>query len=262
MRIGDPHADSNRGVTYSRQGLAFRNRAITDCMDDDQSSPVITSVTGSRLCYCGNLPTGSLDQENGAWRAGLVETVGLKRYLVAARTPAAPCSNDPFARQGRPSRGFVGIPYRSVAKARGVRRGARRAFIASMDERDLHILRRILDRGAGFSHREHIELAWCYLGEHDIEGANRVVAAAIRHVARLHGAPGKYHATITRAWVHLVALHRAAGDAASFEEFIAAHPRLLDQHLVDHHYSPGLIRSEEARTRWIDPDLRALPALA
>jgi hypothetical protein len=131
-----------------------------------------------------------------------------------------------------------------------------------VDERDLQILRRVLDRTAGFSHREHIELAWCYLGHHDVEAANRAIAQAIRHVAALHGAPDKYHETITRAWVHLVARHRATSGAASFDEFIAENPRLLDRHLLDRHYSRELIMSDAARARWIDPDLRALPALA
>jgi hypothetical protein len=35
------------------------------------------------------------------------------------------------------------------------------------------------------------------------------VAAAVRHVAALHGMPDRYHETITRSWVHVVALHRA-----------------------------------------------------
>jgi hypothetical protein len=129
-------------------------------------------------------------------------------------------------------------------------------------EPDLDILRRILDRGAGFGHREHIELAWSYLGRDDIDAAHRKVTAAIRHVAGLHGAPDKYHETITRAWVHLVALHRAHGEHNSFDEFIAANARLLDRHLLDRHYSRELLMSEEARARWADPDLRALPALA
>ncbi len=131
-----------------------------------------------------------------------------------------------------------------------------------MDERDRDILRRILDSSAGFGHREHIELAWRYLGHHDVDDANEAIGEAIRHVASLHGAPGKYHETITRAWVHLVALHRGAGEAQSFDEFIAANPRLLDRHLLDRHYSRELIMSDEARARWTAPDLREFPALA
>ena len=50
------------------------------------------------------------------------------------------------------------------------------------------------------------------------------MAAAIRHIAALHGAPDKYHDTLTIAWVHLVAVHLSRSDARSFGEFIAENP--------------------------------------
>jgi hypothetical protein len=127
--------------------------------------------------------------------------------------------------------------------------------------RDFQTLKGILDRSAGFGHRQHIELAWTYLGHYDIDVASEAMAGAIRHVAALHGAPGKYHETLTRAWVHVVALHRAASAAESFDDFVAENPRLLDRHLLDRHYSRELIMSREARVRWTAPDLRDLPAL-
>jgi hypothetical protein len=126
----------------------------------------------------------------------------------------------------------------------------------------LDILRRLLDTGGGFGHREHLELAWNYVQLYGTDEAQRAMACAIRRVAEMHGAPDKYHETITRCWVHLVALHRAGSDAESFEQFIAENPGLLDRHLLERHYSPELIRSHKARAGWAQPDLLELPSVA
>lgn len=131
-----------------------------------------------------------------------------------------------------------------------------------MRDTDLDVLRRIIESRGGFGHPQHIELAWSYLDRYDVEAAQEAVAAAIRHVAELHGAADKYHQTITRAWVHLVAVHRARTDASSFDEFISGNAGLLDRHLLTRHYSRERIGSREARAAWLEPDLRALPAFA
>ena len=131
-----------------------------------------------------------------------------------------------------------------------------------MRDRDLRALTRIIETRGGFGHREHLELAWTYLGRYDIETARRVMASAIRHVAELHGAPNRYHDTITISWVHLVAVHRRGTEASSFDEFIAENPDLLDRHLLERHYSLELLASEDARSRWTEPNLRAFPAHA
>jgi hypothetical protein len=88
------------------------------------------------------------------------------------------------------------------------------------------------------------------------------MVAAIRHVARLHGAEGKYHETMTRAWLYFVAVHIQRWGADSFETFLERNPDLLDRKLIQHFYSRELIFSESARAAWKAPDLRRLPAFA
>jgi len=131
-----------------------------------------------------------------------------------------------------------------------------------MRERDLKALQEILETRGQFGHREHLELAWTYLTWYEAEAAKRVMAAAIRHVAALHGAPDRYHDTLTVAWVHLVAVHRGRSDALSFGEFIAENPGLLDRHLLDRHYSSELMASRVARAGWTEPNLLPLPVLS
>jgi hypothetical protein len=131
-----------------------------------------------------------------------------------------------------------------------------------MRKSDLEVLQEILEPHGGFGHREHLELAWSYLRLYSIDEAAEVMVAAIRHVARLHGAEDKYHETITRAWLHFVAVHMQRWGADSFEEFLERNPDLLDSKLIQHFYSRELILSDPARAAWIAPDLGRLPALA
>lgn len=127
---------------------------------------------------------------------------------------------------------------------------------------DIEVLDTIIRSRGGFGHREHLELAWTYLRLHPIEEAQTAMIAAIRHVARRHGAEKKYHETITRAWLRFVAVHMQRWGAESFEHFIARNPDLLDGKLLEHFYSRELIFGDSARAEWVDPDLRPLPALA
>jgi hypothetical protein len=124
------------------------------------------------------------------------------------------------------------------------------------------ILHEIIARGEGFGHRQHLELTWRCLEDHEPEGATAIVAAAIRQVAAAHGAPDKFHATITSGWVHCVAVHRERWPADSFDDFIERNPGLLDPKLLEHFYSPDRLFSDEARAAVVGPDLRRLPALA
>lgn len=131
-----------------------------------------------------------------------------------------------------------------------------------MRRSDVEILEKIIRTRGGFGHREHLELAWTYVCLHPIEKAEGVMIDAIRHIARQHGAEEKYHETITRAWLHLVAVHMQRWGAESFEEFIERNRDLLDRKLLEHFYLRELIFDEPARAVWVDPDLRPLPTVA
>ncbi len=127
---------------------------------------------------------------------------------------------------------------------------------------DLQVLQEILGAHGRFAHREHLELAWSYLRKYPVDEAAEVMATGIRHIARRHGDEAKYHETMTRAWLHLVAVHMQRWEADSFEEFLKRNPALLDTDLIQHFYSRELIGGDLARASWRPPDLRRLPALA
>ena len=117
----------------------------------------------------------------------------------------------------------------------------------------------ILGPAGEFGHREHLRLAWGELREHDREVALARIETAIRHVAEAHGAPDRYHRTMTEAWAALVGYHLAEAPRLAFDEFLDRFPGLLDG-LLERHFSTELLATPAARATWVDPDLRPLPA--
>ena len=109
----------------------------------------------------------------------------------------------------------------------------------------------------GFSHRDHLRVAFAYARRGGVEHAVELARHGLRHLAAAHGEPERYHETLTTAWVRVVA-HHATGDT-DFDGFLAAHPRLLDRDLLLAHYSRERLFSGAARARFVEPDLLALP---
>jgi hypothetical protein len=84
----------------------------------------------------------------------------------------------------------------------------------------------------------------------------------LRNLAATHGMPDRFHATLTEAWVRVVARHRQLGPGRSFEEFLTLHPMLLDPRLISRHYGTSLLAQNESRRTWVEPDIHPLPILA
>ena len=110
-----------------------------------------------------------------------------------------------------------------------------------------------------FSHRQHVRLAWVYLGRHDFADASRRVVDGIKAFAALHGATGLYHETITQAWLHLIADGRRRGDAPSFAAFLEANPQLNGKGALDPYYERETLMSDRARASFVPPDRAPLP---
>jgi alkylated DNA nucleotide flippase Atl1 len=113
-----------------------------------------------------------------------------------------------------------------------------------------------------FRHADHIRLAWIYLQQHEYPVAEDRMRRSIHQFARQVGAAHKYHETITIAWMRLV---RTASQFSSrietFEEFARAHDWLLNKEAIFEFYSAERIKSERARTTWVEPDLKPIPTL-
>jgi len=110
-----------------------------------------------------------------------------------------------------------------------------------------------------FGHREHVHLTWLAVRQLGRAGAIDLVSSGIQETARYAGVPQKYNATVSRAWVELVAHHVDEGPNDDFGRFIEHHSRLLDKRLLTRFYRPATLAGAAARTGWVEPDLEPLP---
>ncbi len=110
-----------------------------------------------------------------------------------------------------------------------------------------------------FGHRQHIHVTWLAVRRYGTAAATRLVSDGIQGVARYAGAPQKYNATVSRAWVELVGHHVDHSDGAGFDAFADAHPDLFDKRLLTRFYRPATLARDEARTGWVAPDLAPFP---
>jgi hypothetical protein len=112
-----------------------------------------------------------------------------------------------------------------------------------------------------FPHRAHLRMAYLYIRQLGPASAADRLTTGIRRLAAAHGHVDRYHETLTRAWVDVVALAMARTRAETFEELLARHPELLDKHLLLAHYSREVLFSAQARAQWVAPDLVPIPAV-
>jgi hypothetical protein len=111
-------------------------------------------------------------------------------------------------------------------------------------------------RPSQFRHADHLRLAWLQVRRApSLEQAEYLVASAIRGFALKHGVLRLYHATITLAWVRLIAKH----DEGSFAEFLRDNEWRLNRELLHRFWTPELLASDAARKSWVPPDIRVLP---
>ena len=106
-----------------------------------------------------------------------------------------------------------------------------------------------------FRHADHLRLAWLHLHREKLDTALLRVRTGIQAFAAHHGVAHLYHETITTAWVRLLATHRENG----FDEFLAQNEPKLGLHLLHRFWTPEVLAGQEARIRWVPPDLRELP---
>jgi hypothetical protein len=112
-----------------------------------------------------------------------------------------------------------------------------------------------------FDHPAHVRLAYIYLCEHPVEASvEKMKQALLGFLAHLGVPPGKYHETITRAWVMAVAHFMAEVEPCDCAAaFMRAAPRLLDSKIMLKHYSAEVLFSPKAREAFVEPDIRAIP---
>ena len=109
---------------------------------------------------------------------------------------------------------------------------------------------------ASFRHAEHVRLAWAFLRHLELFPAMERYRRGLKALAAHHGAPEKYHETVTCGMMVLVheRLLTRRGDG-TWESFVAENAdllRWLDGAFFEH-YPPEVLRSGLARRTFLLP---------
>lgn len=136
------------------------------------------------------------------------------------------------------------------------RRGAPAGAHGSPDAELAAILPGITGPSGQFRHRQHINLAFLAVRRYGMPEATARICGWIQRIAAYEQAPQKYHHTVSRAWVEIVAHHLEADpDGTDFDAFIARNPALLNKRLLGRHYRSSTLAAGPARRGWVEPDL-------
>lgn len=127
------------------------------------------------------------------------------------------------------------------------------AFLAALEDTSLPL--------SEFTHRNHLRAAWLYLRSHPLPQAAQRCGDAIRQYAAAHGAAGKYHHTLTLAFMHIIRARMRRSEAPDWESFLTEFPELTSnaRTLIAAHYSDEVLQSSRARQEFVPPDRQPLP---
>ncbi|MBN8226522.1 hypothetical protein JYK02_03260 [Corallococcus macrosporus] len=111
---------------------------------------------------------------------------------------------------------------------------------------------------SGFTHQDHVRVVYLYTRKAGGEAAVELTRAGLKTLTRRLGVPEKFHETVTVAWARLVSEQVEAAPGRDFTAFIGDNPRFLRKDLLEDYYSREVLFGSEARSRFIEPDLRPL----
>lgn len=108
-----------------------------------------------------------------------------------------------------------------------------------------------------FDHQGHVRAAWLYLKANEEAVAIEQFVASIKHLVKTLGAEDKYHETITRALMHLIA--KRMQDEPTWEAFCEREQDLMHnaKAVLLTYYTEALLFSDKAKHTWQQPDIKA-----
>ncbi len=111
-----------------------------------------------------------------------------------------------------------------------------------------------------FGHGQHIAVAYQALEEEPFFEALALFARGIQGAAARSGAADKFNATVTMAYMSIIAERRATGDFADADDFLARNPDLRAKGLLARWFSAGRMNGPLARGVALMPDRVMAPA--
>jgi hypothetical protein len=116
-------------------------------------------------------------------------------------------------------------------------------------------LERCLLPKEAFHHRDHLTVAVVYLYAADLETAIDRMRAMLKRFASHHHVSGLYHETLTRFWLQQV--EQSLDRSLCLQESVwRIQEQLNDKNLPFEYYSRERINSQEAKDKWLPPDLK------
>jgi hypothetical protein len=110
----------------------------------------------------------------------------------------------------------------------------------------------------GFTHRDHVRMAYELLAREDFAHALVRYGAALRALLARIGRPDAFNQTVTVAYLAAIAECMQDQSPGSFEEFAAANPALFDKDFLQRWYAPERLYSTAARRIFLMPEPRGV----
>lgn len=109
-----------------------------------------------------------------------------------------------------------------------------------------------------FTHTAHVRVAWWYLVHTSLPEALLRFSRALQRFADAKGATGKYHETVTVAYMLILAERLEAARGLSWSEFAAANTDLFDTpSVLNKYYRAETLASDRARRSFVMPNVRS-----
>jgi hypothetical protein len=106
----------------------------------------------------------------------------------------------------------------------------------------------------GFTHREHVRMAFELLLRYDFAESLLRCSHALRAMLARAGRPEAFNLTVTVAFLALISERMQRGETSDFEAFARANPDLLGKSILARWYRPQRLGSAVARRTFLMPD--------
>lgn len=138
-----------------------------------------------------------------------------------------------------------------------------RAPLPQEDEEFLQMFEQCSLSGKCWTHVAHVRMAWLQMErsssfEEALERIRKGIMAFNSSVQSVG-----YHETITVAFAQLIHYKRQTEPTATWQDFIVKHSDLVSKEnpILHSFYSPEILSTPDARTKFVEPNLKPLPVL-
>src|SRR5258708_13716805 len=113
-----------------------------------------------------------------------------------------------------------------------------------------------------FRDHQHLAVVLWYVASLPYTDASERMKRGIQRLAASYGKTG-YHETITEFWLRVVRAFLPDGERPESIAVVANEliEKYADKNLILNYYSAELLASPEARSNWVEPDVKRLPFL-